>query len=36
MDYPVVSRAAIRFEDKMKKDNRMRTKLDSVLELLKN
>ena len=36
MDYTAVSQATRRFEDKIKKDNRIRIKLDSVLELLKN
>ena len=34
MDYTAVSQATRRFEDKIKKDNKIRTKLDSVLELL--
>ena len=34
MDYTAVSQAVRRFEDKIKKDNKIRTKLDSVLELL--
>ncbi len=34
MDYTAVSQAARRFEDKIKKDNNIRIKLDSVLELL--
>jgi chromosomal replication initiation ATPase DnaA len=34
MDYTAVSQATRRLEDKIKKDNKIRTKLDSVLELL--
>lgn len=34
MDYTAVSQAVRRFEDKIKKDNKIRIKLDSVLELL--
>jgi len=34
MDYSAVSQAAKRFEDRIRKDNKIRTKLDSVLELL--
>ncbi len=34
MDYTAVSQATKRFEDKIRKDNKIRTKLDSVLELL--
>jgi hypothetical protein len=36
MDYTAVSQAAKRFEDRIKKDNRIRVMLNSVLEILKN
>lgn len=36
MDYTAVSQAARRFEDKIRKDNKIRIMLNSVLELLKN
>ena len=36
MDYTAVSQAVRRFEDKIRKNNKIRTKLDSVLELLKD
>jgi len=36
MDYTAVSQATRRFEDKIRKDNKIRIMLNSVLELLKN
>jgi REP element-mobilizing transposase RayT len=36
MDYTAVSQAVRRFEDKIKKNNKKRTMVNSVLELLKN
>jgi REP element-mobilizing transposase RayT len=36
MDYTAVSQATIRFEDKIRKDNKKRIMVNSVLELLKN
>jgi len=36
MDYTAVSQATRRFEDKIKKDNKVRIMVNSVLELLKN
>lgn len=36
MDYTAVSQAARRFEDKIRKDNKKRIMVNSVLELLKN
>ena len=36
MDYTAVSQAVRRFEDKIKKDNKIRMMVNSVLELLKN
>jgi len=36
MDYTAVSQVARRFEDRVKKDNKIGTMLNSVLEVLKN
>ncbi|MCK4240463.1 MAG: chromosomal replication initiator DnaA, partial [Candidatus Atribacteria bacterium] len=36
MDYTAVSQATRRFEDKIRKDNKKRIMVNSVLELLKN
>jgi len=36
MDYTAVSQATRRFEDKIRKDNKIRIMVNSVLELLKN
>ncbi len=36
MDYTAVSQAARRFEDRIEKDNKIGTMLNSVLEILKN
>jgi len=36
MDYTAVSQAAKRFEERIKKDNKIRVMLNSVLEILKN
>jgi len=36
MDYTAVPQATRRFEDKIRKDNKKRIMLNSVLELLKN
>ena len=36
MDYTAVSQATIRFEDKIRKDNKKRIMVNSILELLKN
>jgi len=36
MDYTAVSQAVRRFEDRVKKDNKAKNMINSVLELLKN
>jgi len=36
MDYTAVSQATRRFDDKIRKDNKIRTMVNSVLKLLKN